>query len=377
MKVVIAGGGTGGHLYPGIALAEELTGRTAGCEIIFMGTEHGIEGRVIPKEGYNIKFIPASGFVGVSFYRKLHSLISFIKALWVSYSFMKEKSPDLAVGSGGYASFAPIVSARMLSIPVMILEQNSIPGRSNRLLAHLARAVCITYQESMAYFPREKVHLTGNPVREQIFTSPGAGSRECFSLREDIFTLFAFGGSGGARSINQAMVEALQYLLDLKEEIQFLHQTGEKDFEYVRDAYRSYGYLGTVTPFIYQMPEAYNAADIIISRAGATTLSEICVTGKPSILIPFPHAAANHQEANAGRLERLGAALVITDKKLSGSRLADDILKMYNDKDLREVMSRKAIAIGKPDAVKRVADIAQSLAVERNRKRAERSAKDV
>jgi UDP-N-acetylglucosamine--N-acetylmuramyl-(pentapeptide) pyrophosphoryl-undecaprenol N-acetylglucosamine transferase len=361
MRVVIAGGGTGGHLYPGLALAEELKKRSRDTEIVFMGTENGIESRVIPNEGYHIKLIPSEGFVGVSLLRKTRSSVKLVKALKESYNYLKDISPDVVVGSGGYASFAPLIGAWLLSIPVMILEQNNIPGRANRLLAHIARAVCITYQESMAYFPREKVHLTGNPVRKGLLNCNGSGCMELFSLEEGVFTVFIFGGSAGAASINRTVVDALQYLLDIKDEVQFLHQTGVKDFKFVRDAYRSYGYRGTVTPFIYQMPEAYAVADVVVSRAGATTLSEICVSGKPSILIPYPYATDNHQEMNARRLESAGAAVVITDRELSGERLAEEIRRLYREEGLREGMKKKALALGRPDAVKRIADIALSL----------------
>jgi len=368
VRVVIAGGGTGGHLYPGLALAEELKIRDPQADIVFMGTVHGIEARVVPREGYTIKFIPAEGFVGVSIGRKVRSLYRFFQALKVSYSFLQEFRPEIVVGSGGYASLAPLTAAWMLTIPTMLLEQNTVAGKANRLLGYVVKSVCITYQDSMAYFPREKVHLTGNPVRERILRGSRPSALRLFSLGDDLFTVFVFGGSAGAESINTAMMDALQYLLDLREEVQFLHQTGERDFETVRDAYRSYGYTAMVTPFIYQMPEAYAVADLVVSRAGATTLAEITVTGKPSILVPYPYAAANHQEVNAGKLERLGAAVMVRNVELNGKRLSAEIRRLYNDPALREHMGTKAMGLGRPDAVKRIADIALSLiSLERSR----------
>jgi len=368
VRVVIAGGGTGGHLYPGLALAEELKARSSRTEIVFMGTMHGIEARVVPREGYTIRFIPAEGFVGVSVVRKVRSLYRFSRAIRESLSFMREFRPDIVVGSGGYASLAPLTAAWMLSIPTMLLEQNTVAGKANRLLGYVVKSVCITYQDSMAYFPREKVHLTGNPVRERILRGSRPSALRLFSLADGPFTIFVFGGSSGAESINRAVMDALQYLLDLKEEIQFLHQTGEKDFEVVRDAYRTYGYRAMVSPFIYQMPEAYAVADLVVSRAGATTLAEITVTGKPSILVPYPYAAANHQEVNAGKLERLGAAVMVRNAELNGRRLSGEIRRLYNDPALREHMKTKAMGLGRPDAVKRIADIALSLiSLERSR----------
>ncbi len=368
MRVVIAGGGTGGHLYPGLALAEELKKRDPRTEIVFMGTGHGIEARVVPREGYTIKFIPAEGFVGVSLFKKGRSLYRFLQALKESYGYLREIRPEIVIGSGGYASLAPLVMAWMLSIPTMLLEQNTVAGRANRLLGYIVKSICITYQDSMAYFPREKVHLTGNPVRERILKGSKSSGLRLFSLGDGLFTIFIFGGSAGAESVNRAMIDALQYLLDLREDIQFLHQTGEKDFETVRDAYRSYGYTGMVTPFIYQMPEAYAVADLVVSRSGATTLAEICVTGKPSILLPYPYAAANHQEVNAGKLERLGAAVMVRNVELNGKRLSGEIRRLCNDPGLRENMRTKAMGLGRPDAVKRIADIALSLiSLERSR----------
>ncbi|HDY71136.1 MAG TPA: undecaprenyldiphospho-muramoylpentapeptide beta-N-acetylglucosaminyltransferase, partial [Nitrospirae bacterium] len=279
MRIVIAGGGTGGHLYPGIALAEEMIRREPDTEVIFIGTERGIEAKVIPREGFIIKFIPSEGFVGKSTIKKARSVYLFLKGLKESYRYLEEIKPDIVVGSGGYASFAPLVGAWLLSIPTLILEQNTVPGRANRILGHIAKLICITYQESMARFPRSKVYLTGNPVRGRLLKGSRTSALRLFSLRKDLFTVFVFGGSSGASAINRAEVDALQHMLEFKDRIQFLHQTGEKDFEFVRDSYRSYGFKGTVAPYIFQMPEAYAIADLVISRAGATTIAEVCATG--------------------------------------------------------------------------------------------------
>ncbi|GBE02533.1 MAG TPA: undecaprenyldiphospho-muramoylpentapeptide beta-N-acetylglucosaminyltransferase [Nitrospirae bacterium] len=361
MRIVIAGGGTGGHLYPGIALAEEMIRREPDTEVIFIGTERGIEAKVIPREGFIIKFIPSEGFVGKSTIKKARSVYLFLKGLKESYRYLEEIKPDIVVGSGGYASFAPLVGAWLLSIPTLILEQNTVPGRANRILGHIAKLICITYQESMARFPRSKVYLTGNPVRGRLLKGSRTSALRLFSLRKDLFTVFVFGGSSGASAINRAEVDALQHMLEFKDRIQFLHQTGEKDFEFVRDSYRSYGFKGTVAPYIFQMPEAYAIADLVISRAGATTIAEVCATGKPSVLIPYPHAAGNHQEVNAEKLQSLGATVMIRDAELTGKRLADEIKRFYSDRGFRESMGRRAVGFGRPEAVKRIADIVVSL----------------
>ncbi|NOX21009.1 MAG: undecaprenyldiphospho-muramoylpentapeptide beta-N-acetylglucosaminyltransferase [Nitrospirae bacterium] len=362
MRVVIAGGGTGGHLFPGLALADELVKRDPSVEILFIGTDRGIEARVVPREGYNIRFVSGAALVGKSLSGKLKALFSFIKGLRESYRILKETEPQIVVGTGGYVSVAPVVAAWLQSIPVLIMEQNTVPGKANRFLARMANAICITYQESMAFFPRDKVHLTGNPVRDRVTKGSPEAARRLFSLKEDLFTVLVFGGSRGASSINRAMVEALPYLTGIKEEVQFLHQTGESDYRFVRGAYQDMGFKGTVTPFIYQMPEAYAVADLVISRAGATALAEICVTGKPSILVPYPYAAEDHQRANAEKLMQMGAAVMILDKELNGKRLSEEILRLFNDPQKREEMKRKALGFGRPEAARKIADIVGSIA---------------
>jgi UDP-N-acetylglucosamine--N-acetylmuramyl-(pentapeptide) pyrophosphoryl-undecaprenol N-acetylglucosamine transferase len=373
MRVVIAGGGTGGHLYPVLALSEELSKRDPTIEILFMGTEKGIEAKVVPREGYTIEFIPGEGFMGKSFLKKIRSLFRLVKGLKESYRYLNSIQPDVVIGSGGYASFAPVFSAWLLSIPTMILEQNTVPGKTNRFLGRIVRSVCVTYQDSMAYFPRGKVHLSGNPVRESLLKGSRPAALKLFSMRDDLFTILIFGGSSGARSINAAVAESLRYFLDLKKQLQFLHQTGEKDFDFARDAYRSFGFMGTVSPFIYQMPEAYAISDLVISRSGATTLAEICAMGKASILIPYPYATANHQEINAKKLENLGACTVIRDAELTGKKLAEEVKRLFHDSNLRNAMGKKALGFGRPDAVKRIADIVISLVSFNGKNRVEKT----
>lgn len=359
--MVIAGGGTGGHLFPGIAIAEEFKRRDAKAEVIFIGTEHGIEAKIIPREGYPIRFLRAEGFVGAPIFRKILSAGKMLFSLVDSYRILRSLKPKIVIGVGGYASIAPVMTAFMMSVPTMIVEQNSIPGLANRILGKFARAIGITYQESMALFPKEKTFLTGNPVRMRIVKGSRSAAYKIFSLDRDKFTIFVFGGSSGAKSINMAMVNAFNHMLDLKESVQFLHQTGEIDYEYVRESYRKWGFKGTVTPFIYQMAEAYAVADLVISRAGATTLAEITAIGKSAILIPYPYAAAHHQEFNANKLVEMKAARMILDHNLRGELLANYIKELYADTGLRLEMEKHSRAVGMPDAVQRVVDIALSL----------------
>lgn len=361
MRVIIAGGGTGGHVFPGLAIADELKKRDIMTEVIFAGTEHGIEARVIPKEGYQIKFLRAEGIVGVSLLKKARAVFKIVLSVLDSFRIMKAVKPDIVIGVGGYASGALVLTAFVMSVPTMILEQNSIPGFTNKTLGKLVSVVCITYQESISFFPRTKTFLTGNPIRELILRGDPGSARRLFSLEKGLFTIFAFGGSAGARSINIALVDALNYLFDLKEKIQFLHQTGPRDYEITREAYRKAGFKGTITPFVYQMGEAYAVADIVISRAGATTLAELTALGKPAILIPFPFAAGQHQEANAQKLFQMGAARIVLDHEMKGETLAAIIRDLYMNGPAREEMQRNSQAVGRPEACGKVVNIAMSL----------------
>ena len=361
MRVVIAGGGTGGHLFPGLAVAEELRNRDASTEVIFVGTEFGIEARVVPREGYPLKFLRAEGLVGVSTAKKIKAIAKMFFSVIDSYRIIKTVSPDMVIGAGGYASGAIVFLAFLMSIPTMILEQNSVPGLTNRVLGKFVNTVCLTYQESIPFFPKEKTFLTGNPIRTYILRGSTEAGYRLFSLEPQLFTIFVFGGSSGARSINTALVEALNYLHDLKDKIQFLHQTGLKDYEKIREAYRMAGFKGTIAPFIYQMGEAYAVADVVVSRAGATTLAELTAIGKPAILVPYPFAAGNHQELNARKLREIGAAKVILDRELKGEALADSVREMYMNRAIRTDMQRNSRSVGRPEASAKVVDIAMSL----------------
>jgi UDP-N-acetylglucosamine--N-acetylmuramyl-(pentapeptide) pyrophosphoryl-undecaprenol N-acetylglucosamine transferase len=361
MRVIIAGGGTGGHLFPGLAVAEEFRNRDAQTEVIFVGTEFGIEARVVPREGYPIRFLRAEGLVGKSVFKKIRAMFKVLFSIVDSYRIIRTVSPDIVIGVGGYASGAIMLVAFLMSMPAMILEQNSMPGLTNKILGRFINTVCITYQESMSFFQNSKTFLTGNPVRMQVLKGSVESAYKLFSLEKGLFTVFAFGGSSGARSINMAMVDALNYMPDLRDKIQFLHQTGLNDYETTRDAYRKAGFKGTITPFIYQMGEAYAVADIVISRAGATTLAELTALGKPAILIPYPYAAGNHQELNARKLLEMGAAKMMLDRELKGEALAENIRELYMNETMRADMQRNSRAVGRPDACAKVVDIAMSL----------------
>ncbi|RPI32790.1 MAG: undecaprenyldiphospho-muramoylpentapeptide beta-N-acetylglucosaminyltransferase, partial [Nitrospiraceae bacterium] len=323
MNILIAGGGTGGHIFPAIAVAREFRKAVAEAKITFVGTAKGMEAKIIPKEGYEIRFIRSEGLVGKDIVHTARSLFTIPLSLKDSGRILRELRPDLVLGVGGYSSGPFVLRASMMGIPTIIHEQNTLPGLANRILGKFVDTVAVTYHESIEFFPSEKTFLTGNPIRTEILTGDRERGREIFSLDRDLFTIFVFGGSRGSSSINKAVSESLAYLEPLRDRIQFLHQTGERELDAVREAYRYREFRGTVIPFAYDMADAYAAADLIISRAGATTLAELTACGKAAILVPFPFAAANHQEINARKLWDAGAAQMILERDLNGKTLAD------------------------------------------------------
>ncbi len=293
--------------------------------------------------------------------RALRLLAKLVLSALDAHRILKLLTPDIVIGVGGYSSGAIVMIAGLKSIPTMIHEQNSVPGLTNRILGRMVQRVCVTYHESASSFPMGKTFLTGNPIRGKILRGDREAAYRLFSLSEDMFTVFIFGGSSGARSINRAMVDALNHLTDLKDKIQFLHQTGDRDFENIRDAYRKAGVKGTVAPFIYQMAEAYAVADVVVSRAGATTLAEITALGKPAILVPYPYAAGRHQECNALKLREMGAAFMMPEDEMRGETLAKNIRELYDNGALRAEMQRSSQGLGRPDACSKIVDIAMSL----------------
>jgi UDP-N-acetylglucosamine--N-acetylmuramyl-(pentapeptide) pyrophosphoryl-undecaprenol N-acetylglucosamine transferase len=357
MKIIIAGGGTGGHIFPALAVAKKLKETIANVSITFVGTVRGIESKIIPKEGYDIRFIRSEGLVGKDLVSTIRSVSRLPLSLMDSRRILKEINPDMVMGVGGYSSGPVVLCARMMGIPALIHEQNTLPGLTNKLLGKFVDTVAVTYHESMKYFSPEKTYLTGNPVREDILKGDRDRGCKTFSLDKDLFTIFIFGGSSGASNINNAVGESLVYLDQFRENIQFLHQTGEKDFDAVKEIYSSKGFKGTVLPFAYEMADAYAVADLIISRAGATTLAELTACGKAAILVPYPHAAGNHQEINARKLWDVGAAQMILDRELNGKSMADMIRYLLEDPEAIAGMERTSQSLGSFDATKKVIEL--------------------
>jgi len=322
MKIIIAAGGTGGHLYPGIAIAREVLAGV-GNEVQFVGTALGIEARVLPNEGLPVRFIASGKIKGMGLGSIARTVITLPRGIVQAAALLRRERPAAVVGVGGYASGPVGFAAWLLRIPLVIVEPNSYAGLANRLLGRLARTVfvCFPGQDRQNFFPAGKKVLAGPLVRKGIDTGDRTRARAAFGLEPGRFTVLVMGGSGGAHAINMAMKDAAPDLKDVPD-LQVLHQTGEKDADDVSQGYRRVGMKATVLPYIQDMAGAYAATDLVVSRAGATTVAELAVCGKRAVLIPYPYAADNHQEHNARSLAERGAGEVIIQKDLTPSLLA-------------------------------------------------------
>jgi UDP-N-acetylglucosamine--N-acetylmuramyl-(pentapeptide) pyrophosphoryl-undecaprenol N-acetylglucosamine transferase len=346
-KVVIAGGGTGGHLFPGIALAEEFTRRKEGWEIIFIGTGRGLEQRILPRWGFELVIIPAAPLKGRSWWGKAVSFSTLFLGVWWSLAILRRISPRLVIGLGGYSAGAVVLAAYLLGIKRVIQEQNVQPGFTNRMAA---QRVFLSWAEGARFFPPAKARVTGNPLRQAVLAGRGK-KRE-----QKGFTLLILGGSQGATAINRAMIEALSALKEIKKDLRIIHQTGAADYPWVQAGYEREGLQVSVYPFIDELAPCYREARLAICRAGAATITELCAWGRASILIPYPFAADDHQRQNAEVLVQQGAARIIPDAVLSGKRLSEEILSLYHDRMALKEMEQAAAALGQPDAAVRIVD---------------------
>ena len=347
MRVLLAGGGTGGHLFPAVALGQLLLKEVAGAQVLFIGTKRGIEYRLLPQLQLPLELVDMVGVVGRGWRGKLELIPKLTRSLIQAQGILRRFKPDLVVGFGGYASVPVLLAAKILHVPYLIHEQNAIPGVSNKLLAKGAARICVSYPDTLTCFPRSKTRLTGNPLRQGFEQMP-----EELPVPGQVLV---FGGSRGARAINEALVACLPELLRWPQPPQILHQTGEDDFAMVQAAYAEAGYpAANVVPFIDDMAEAYAHSALVICRAGATTLAELTVCGRPAILIPFPHATGDHQNANARALEQAGAAVVLQQRDLTALRLATELRILLADRDELQLMAMRGRSLARPDAAAKI-----------------------
>lgn len=349
IRITVAGGETGGHLFPAIAVAEELkTSHNVG--ILFIGTDRKMNREILSRYGFPLQTIQVEGIKGRGLLGTIRALAMIPLAIGQTLAILRGFQPHLILGVGGYVSGPAILGGWLLRIRTAIQEQNSVPGLTNRILGRIVDRIFISYPESQSYFPSGKTMLTGNPVRRNLF-SPGTKNEGANSL----FTILLLGGSQGAHHLNEILTAALADLSDLKEKLYFIHQTGQKDEAWVKEAYQQAGFKAEVTAFIEDMGRAYAQADLVVCRAGAGTLAELTALGKPSLLIPYPYAADNHQQINAHCLEKAGAARVFAQSGLRPGDLAKEIRSLYADQSALKNMARRSLERGKANAASLIA----------------------
>lgn len=347
MKLLLAGGGTGGHLFPAIALAEQLKFEEPQSEVLFVGTEKGLESRLLPELGWPLRKIEMSGWAGLGFVARLKVLGKLLKSFVQSRTILREFAPDVVVGVGGYASVPVLLAAKTLGIPYLVHEQNAWPGLANRLLGHWAKRVCLSFDEADRAFHSSATVLTGNPVR--------AAMENCPNIPEDKPCLLVFGGSQGARAINRAVIAALTGLDEWRGTLEIIHQSGQLDYEEVVRGYQENGWPEVnVQPFIVDMADAYAKATLIVCRAGATTLAELTACGRPAVLVPYPHAAAGHQSVNAQAMAAKGAALMMEEVDLTPERLAKLLSGLLHDRSRLVTMAGAAKRLARHGAAARL-----------------------
>jgi UDP-N-acetylglucosamine--N-acetylmuramyl-(pentapeptide) pyrophosphoryl-undecaprenol N-acetylglucosamine transferase len=354
MRVLIAAGGTGGHIYPGIAIAHEFKKRDANADILFVGTPRGLESKIVPREGFKLEMIQVGALKNVSLAERLKTTVqlplSFVSALKI----LRRFKPDVVVGVGGYSAGPTLLAAALTHIPTMIVEPNAMPGFTNRVLARFADTAALSFEEAKKYC-RGKGQVTGNPVRRDF-----AALKK--KARTEQLHILIFGGSQGAHAINVAMVEALPLLATKKAHLAITHQTGDKDFESVKKGYEAAGFSeADVRPFILDMANQFERADLLICRSGATTAAEVAAAGKAAIFIPFPFAADDHQRKNAEAFERAGAGRLIVQKELTPAKLAEELLRLIETPGEIDKMEAASRLLGRADAAEQAVNLALSV----------------
>ena len=353
MKVLIAAGGTGGHIYPGIAVAKEVMRRDEDSEVRFVGASRGLETKIVPANGFELSLINSAGLKSVGLLGKIKGLAVLPQSFLEARRLIKDFQPDVVIGAGGYVSGPVLLMASLMSVPTLVMESNALPGFTNRRLAPFVTKAALTFDEATKFFGKKGI-VTGNPVRKEFF---GIQPKS----RGEKINLLIFGGSQGARAINNAMADALEFLP--KDKLKVAHQTGEADFERLKEIYQRAGWeMAEIRPYISDMVAEFAKSDLIICRAGATSCAEIAAAGKAAIMIPLPTAADDHQRKNAEALENAGAAKMILQKDLSGENLAKEIEKLINAPEKISEMENAAKKLAKADAAKVTVDLIENLA---------------
>lgn len=354
MKVMISGGGTGGHIYPALALIRTMKAKHPDIEFLYIGTKHGLEAKLVPRENISFHAIQIMGFKRSLSLSNIKTVLLFFKGLWESKKILHQFQPDIVIGTGGYVCGPVVYAAAKKRIPTIIHEQNSIPGLTNTFLSRYVDKVAICFEHVRDFFPSHKAVLTGNPRATEVMGKWNKNILSTFQLKNDVPTVLIFGGSRGAKPINNAVINGLAVWKE--KPYQILYVTGEAHFSQVE---KELSIIGTasnikVVPFIYEMPQILQAVDLVVSRAGATTLAEITAVGIPSILIPSPYVTNNHQEKNAHMLVEKGASEMLLEEALTSEKLVEKIDLIMLNEHKRKTMTKSAKAIGIPDAADRL-----------------------
>jgi len=352
MRLLIAGGGTGGHLYPGIAVAEEVVRR--GGQVLFVGTSRGLEARAVPAAGYPLELLEVSGLKRVGSIAALRSLFRLPKAFLRSLSILRRFRPDVVLGVGGYASGPLVLAAALWRYPTAIQEQNSVPGITNRILSRLVRIVVVAFDEARRFFPAAKCETIGNPVRGKLVATLIAGSADPNASPR----ILVVGGSQGARAVNDLVLAAVEILAKNGSLPALVHQSGPSDLDRCSERYRALGVADRidVRPFIDDMATEYHRASLVVARAGALTLAELAIAGRPAILIPLPTAADDHQSKNAARFAAANAAIVLDQRTCTGAQLAQLLGDLLADSARRQVMAEAMRSLARPKAAGEIVD---------------------
>jgi UDP-N-acetylglucosamine--N-acetylmuramyl-(pentapeptide) pyrophosphoryl-undecaprenol N-acetylglucosamine transferase len=356
MRVLIAAGGTGGHIYPGIAVANELMRRDPASVVRFVGTARGLETKLVKRAGFELSLIESAGLKNVGAAAKLKGLLLLPKSFLAARRLIKGFRPDVVVGAGGYVSGPVLLTAVLAGVPTLVMESNALPGFTNRRLALFVDAAAVSFEESLKFFHGKGV-VTGNPVRREFFE---IAKKERDPAR---FTLLVTGGSQGARAINDALLDALAHLSPHKGVLRITHQTGESDFERVRAGYEAAGWAeqADVRRYIDNMVAHFAASDLVVCRAGATTTAELIAAGKASLMIPFPFAADDHQRRNAEALEKAGASVMVLQQVATGERLAREIGALIEKPERVTRMEESARKLARGDAASAAVDLIEKL----------------
>jgi UDP-N-acetylglucosamine--N-acetylmuramyl-(pentapeptide) pyrophosphoryl-undecaprenol N-acetylglucosamine transferase len=367
MKIVVSGGGTGGHIYPALALIREIQKENKDAEFLYIGTINGLESKLVPRENIAFKSIHITGFKRKLSFENVKTIIRFLKGVTDSKRILKEFKPDIVIGTGGYVCGPVVYAAAKLRIPTIIHEQNSVPGLTNKFLSRYVNKIAICFEEAKNYFPGDKVVFTGNPRASEVIGKDGIKGRLSAGLSTTMPAVLIFGGSRGARPINEAVVKALSELAE--KPYQVLYITGDVHYEAVKKEAELIGSPRNVViqPFIHNMPEVLAGIDLVVSRAGATTLAEITSLGIPSVLVPSPYVTNNHQEKNARSLSNHGAAELLLEKDLNSNSLVNSIDQILLNNEIVKEMKVKAKKIGVPDSAERLYSLMRQLVKEKQK----------